>query len=398
MLTRLSLCLLLAATVGTVQAAESAKAAKLANTVFLDATGVKNLRLKTVEAEEQTFEETVFALGRIEVVPARRAAVSSRIAGRVVELKAVLGEPIAAEAIAARIESRLPGSPPPVIDLKVPAGGIVTEIDARLGDPVEPDRPLLEITDLSEVFAVARVPEHQASSMQAGSKAHIRVASQKDAVLEGTLLRFGTAADRSAGTVDAVFILPNPQLTLRPGMRAEFSIVTGKREGVMSVPRSALQGEASDRFLYVADDGIANAFVKVPVEVGVMNDRFVEITRGLLAGDKVVTDGAYSLAFAGKGSVSLKEALDAAHGHEHNADGSELGKDKKTSGHAEDDGHDHGSSEGGKLSFLTLFSLVGNGVLLVLLVVATTRRSSSAEERPSTPATKPHTEGADHAE
>ena len=89
----------------------------------------------------------------------------------------------------------------------------------------------------------------------------------------------------------------------------------------------------------------------------------------LADGDKVVTTGAYSLAFAGKGSVSLKEALDAAHGHEHNEDGSEVGKDQKTAGHAEGDGHDHRPSGGTKLSGLTLFSLIGNGVLLVLLVV-----------------------------
>ena len=41
-------------------------------------------------------------------------------------------------------------------------------------------------------------------------------------------------------------------------------------------------------------------------------------------GDDVVVEGAYSLNFAGGGSLSLKEALDAAHGHEHNEDGSEI--------------------------------------------------------------------------
>ena len=95
------------------------------------------------------------------------------------------------------------------------------------------------------------------------------------------------------------------------------------------------------------DFDLPNAFVKTPVEVGQMNDRFVEITSGLLPGDEVVTRGAYSLSFAGGGSVSLKEALDAAHGHEHAADGSELtpeegGDGGKAGG---DDGHGHG--EGG---------------------------------------------------
>ena len=52
------------------------------------------------------------------------------------------------------------------------------------------------------------------------------------------------------------------------------------------------------------------------------NDQFSEIVSGLSWND-VVINGAYSLNHAGSGSgLSLKEALDAAHGHEHNEDGS----------------------------------------------------------------------------
>jgi membrane fusion protein, heavy metal efflux system len=181
----------------------------------------------------------------------------------------------------------------------------------------------------------------------------------------------------------------NPDLQLRPGMRAEFSIVLGERDGATTVPKVALQGDPASRFLYIADDSLPNAFVKVPVEVGAMNDRSVEILRGLFPGDRVVTDGAYSLAFAGKGSVSLKEALDAAHGHEHNADGSEM-----TEGHSADDGHDHdhdhGAEGGSNWSGLTIASLIGNAVLLVLLVVATLRCGPAVEE--------PAIEGADRAQ
>ena len=180
-------------------------------------------------------------------------------------------------------------------------------------------------------------------------------------------------------------------------MPVEFSLITGKRTDVLAVPRIAVQGEGADRFLYVSHDSIPNAFVRVPVVVGAVNDRFVEITQGLLPGDKVVTTGAYSLAFAGKGSVSLKEALDAAHGHEHNEDGSEVGKDQKTAGHAENDGHDHRPSGGAKLSGLTLFSLIGNGMLLVLLVIASLRGGQKGGDKPEAPVNRPATGGADHA-
>src|SRR4030095_5807998 len=100
-----------------------------------------------------------------------------------------------------------------------------------------------------------------------------------------------------------------------------FSIVVSKRGDVMSIPREAVQGDAGGRFVYIKDYELKNAFVNTPIALGAQNDRLVEVTKGLLAGDEVVTRGAYSLAFAGKGSVSLKEALDAADGHPHHEDG-----------------------------------------------------------------------------
>jgi membrane fusion protein, heavy metal efflux system len=124
-------------------------------------------------------------------------------------------------------------------------------------------------------------------------------------------------------------------------MRAEFSIVTAKRSDVTSVPRAALQGTPANRFVYVKDFDLPHAFVKTPVVIGASNDRSIEIVSGLFPADEVVTQGAYSLAFAGAGTLSLKEALDAAHGHAHAEDGSEL----KPGAATDDHGHDHGDED-----------------------------------------------------
>ncbi len=355
----------------------AADAARTADTVVLDAIGVQNLRIKTVEVEETDFEESVFSLGRIEAKPGNIAAVSSRIEGRVVALEALPGERVAVGAEVAKVESRQPGNPPPVISLTAPLGGIVTHLDVRLGDPVEPSKALLEITDLSEVYAVARVPEHIAGRLKPGAMSFITISALPDGKFEGELLRFGTSADPVGGTIDAIFSLPNPDNVLRPGMRAEFSIVIARRANVVSVPLSALQGEPSRRFVYVKDFGLPNAFVKTAVVVGQTNDRFAEIVSGLLPADEVVTQGAYSLAFAGGGSVSLKEALDAAHGHAHAADGSELSDDAKKDGAAAPggDGHGHGDEDHEEQS---PFWMIVSGVLFVLLLVVGFRRNPRA--------------------
>jgi len=319
----------------------AADAARNANLVILDAIAVENLRLRTAVAEPGDFEETVFALGRIDVYPGRRAVVSSRIPGRALEVRIKHDHPVRQGDIAVVVESRQFGEPPPLVNLPAPISGLVSATFVVPGQPVDPEKPLAEILDLTEVYALARVPEHLAGKLKPGQVARIVAPAVAGTVFEAELEHLGVLADPDSGTVEAAFHVLNPGLRLRPGMRAEFSIVTERHNAVTSVPRSALQGDAAHRFVYVKDFDLPHAFLKTPVVVGRNNDRFVEIVRGLLPADEVVTEGAYSLAFAGSGSVSLKAALDAAHGHAHAEDGSELKPgEAKPAGAAA--GHDHG--------------------------------------------------------
>jgi hypothetical protein len=167
--------------------------------------------------------------------------------------------------------------------------------------------------------------------------------------------------------VDAIFELPNPDSKLRPGMRTEISLIASKRENILSIPREALQGDRSNRFVFIKDYELENTFVRVPVTIGERNDDRVEITSGLFPGDEVVLKGAYALAFAGKGNASLKEALDAAHGHPHNEDGTEMTADQiaASSGTNHDHNHDHGANQ-----TLILFLSIACGVLVLILLAS----------------------------
>lgn len=341
------------------------------NLIVLDATGVQNLRLQTVPAMPADFEETIFALGRIELYPGRRAVVSSRIAGRALEVLIKTDHAVKKGDPAVIVESRQVGDPPPRITLTAPISGLVSSTSIVPGEPVSPDKILAEIIDLEEVYALARVPEHLAGQLKKGQSARITVSAVTGEVFTAELEHMGATADAANGVIEAAFHVDNPELKLRPGMRAEFSIVTSRRTGVTSVPRSALQGDPAGRFVYVKDFDLPTAFVKTPVVVGQSNDRFVEIISGLLPADEVVTQGAYSLAFAGGGSTSLKEALDAAHGHAHNADGSEVsGNDKATTPEAD---HDHGEADHARLW------KIASGVLLVALITVSLLKRRGAK-------------------
>jgi hypothetical protein len=100
--------------------------------------------------------------------------------------------------------------------------------------------------------------------------------------------------------------------------------------------------------------------------VGEQNDGYIEIVSGLFPGDEVVTQGSYSLGFAGGGSISLKEALDAAHGHEHNEDGSEMTPEQKA---AEEGGGD-GQGGGGDSGMIRMLQIYAVAITLLFIIVA----------------------------
>ncbi len=352
---------------------------RAANTIILSDQGVKNLRLQTDEATERNFEEIFFAIGRIEALPDSRSVISSRIAGRITEVNAFVGDRVQRGDVLIKVESRQPGNPPPVISLEAKSSGMVLTSHVNLGEPVEPDKEMLDIVDLGKVWAVAKVPEAEAGQLKPGTKARVRVIAAGGKTMEGTLLRFGAEADRNSNTIDAIFELDNPDFIIRPGMRAEFSIITSSREDVLSIPRNAVQGDPTNRVVFAKDFDLDNAFIKSPVQLGAKNDLYIEVVSGLIPGDEVVTNGSYALSFAGGGGgPSLKEALDAAHGHEHAEDGSELTDEDKAK--AQSGGDDHGDEHSGKggFSMPILIWAVTATILLLISFQANLRRKKTS--------------------
>lgn len=355
--------------------------------VTLDAQSEKNLHVETAIAEEGTFAKTITALGRLEAIPEKRAVLSSRISGRIIESNLAIGQYVEKNMELVLIESRQPGDPPPSIWLKAPANGTILGVNAVLGSPVEPTDVLCEIAELKEMYAIATLPQHQAAMIEQGTETDIILPLKPDKKLRGTLLKFTPCPcpdpacalgqnlskrddddHEDSNSAGVIFTVKNPDNQLRPGMNAQFIIRLQERKNVMSVPREALQGDGLSRFVFIRDYELQHAFERVPVTVGEINAERVEILSGLRPGDEVVTRGAYALSFAGKGNVSLKDALDAAHGHPHNEDGTEMTKEQIAA--EKENGHDHAHSNDGKSSPLVIMLAVTCGLLFVLLLVA----------------------------
>lgn len=382
--------------------AGAAHAAVAGGPVILDEQGVRNLGIKTEVVAPADFEITAFALGSTEAIPENRSILSSRIPGRVVENRIEIGEFVEKGDKLLLIESLQPGNPPPSIWLTAPADGNILSMNTMLGAPVAPADRLAEIADVRRLYLIVMLPQSTAGKIVEGTKARVRFPLRPDMEYTALLRKHAACAcpnpacalgldtsTRNEGeakdfnSAGVVFTLENEHTELRPQMVAECSIILESRSGVLSVPRGAIHGGPGERHVYIKHHTIPHAFDRVSVQTGASGNGRVEILDGLFEGDEVVTRGSYSLGFANNsGGTSLKEAMDIAHGHEHNEDGSES-TDGDPADHAGPEGHDHAEHEDqddhGHIELRELIFMISTGVLAVALVLVLLSRRGAAD-------------------
>lgn len=264
--------------------------------VRISADARKNLDLRTEAAELRSVQEVFTTVGYIAPIPKRSGTVSTRISGRVTKLLAEEGERVSRGQPMAEVESRQLGSPPPRVTYGSPIAGVVTDSHVVIGESVEPDRHLFEITDLREVYAIAHVFEGQIGLVRTGAKVRVHVGSFPNEVFEGTIDRTGGALDRETGSLKVFVRLANPDERLLPGMTASMSMVTAESDLGVTVPKSAVLGEMGRYFAFVEGEDPLT-FERRSLVLGLSDDRYQEVLEGILPGEEVVVRGNYQLQY-----------------------------------------------------------------------------------------------------
>ena len=299
-------------------ATSSALAAPDDGIIRLTSAMVQNLGLLTAEVELRPLEKSFTALGRVEPEPGKVAALASRVPGRVTRLLVHDGQAVRAGELLVEVESRVVANPPPLIPFVAPFDGVVLDVHVTPGAPVEPDRPLLTVIDLSEVDVVAHVPEAQITAVRPGQLVHLHATAFPDHTFTGRVKNTAAQLDDTGGSLRVFVHVANPDAQLLPGMSARLAFVTNTSPDAVAVPRAAVLGEGGDLFVFLQLGEEPTEFVRTPVVVGLRDERFIEIIDGVLPGDRVVTQGNYPLQFVG-GAAATK--LEDDHGHSHGPGG-----------------------------------------------------------------------------
>lgn len=195
------------------------------------------------------------------------------------------------------------------IGIAAPIEGVVVEREASLGQMLEPGDPMFVLMDLRTVWILADIYERDLAQLAIGHGVEARVAAWPERTFAGKVTSIGAVVDRRSRTVKVRVVLPNADGALKPGMFASVTVsgaVGDARDGLF-VPAAAVQRDGDGSIVFVpAGEG---EYQLREVEIGTRTPAWVEITRGLAAGERVVTTGSFQLK-----SEARRESFG---GHEH---------------------------------------------------------------------------------
>ncbi|OOZ44747.1 efflux RND transporter periplasmic adaptor subunit [Solemya velum gill symbiont] len=172
-----------------------------------------------------------------------------------------------------------------------PSDGVVTKLGAREGMYLKQDMEMMSIADLTSVWVMVDIYEHQIGWLKEGLSAEISVPAYPGKSWEGVVEYIYPELDMKSRTLRVRLEFQNADLALKPNMFAEVKIFGGPQRDTTLIPAEALitTGERNS-VVTVLDDG---KFQPVDVVVGVRNGDEVEILSGLKSGDEIVTSGQF---------------------------------------------------------------------------------------------------------
>lgn len=198
-----------------------------------------------------------------------------------------------------------------------PIDGVVISKDVEEGQTVASgfETPTLFTiaADLTQMQVVADVDEADIGGVEEGQRVTFTVDAYPNDVFEGkvTQIRLGddssssstsTTSSSTVVTYEVVISAPNPDLKLKPRLTANVTIYTLDRKDVLCVPSRALR--FTPEAPLISEEDIVNdcnaehkvwtregnTFTAHPVEVGISNGIYTEITSGISEGTTIVTE------------------------------------------------------------------------------------------------------------
>ena len=171
------------------------------------------------------------------------------------------------------------------------ADGVVTAVDAEVGQVVAAGSPVVRVARSGGKEVVIGIPEDKVEAFRKIKDVHVRTWANPDERMPGTLRELAPVADPATRTYQARIAIPDrPDVKL--GMTAYVSFASGSDKQVIKLPLTALFKGQSGSAVWVVENG---AVRQVPVRIAGSAGNDIVVAGGLTPGQRVVTAGVHLL-------------------------------------------------------------------------------------------------------
>ncbi len=179
------------------------------------------------------------------------------------------------------------------VTLYARSSGTVISKDVLEGQKINAGMPLLQVSDLSNLWLVADVYEYELSKIDIGSPAKIKFNYLPGQTFDGKVSFIYPTLDPKSRTVKVRLDINNYSGKLKPEMYASVEI-SGKEFGLSPVvPENAvIRSGAKDIVILSLGDG---KFKPQPVTLGGYSNGYYQVIKGLTAGSKIVSSAQFMI-------------------------------------------------------------------------------------------------------
>lgn len=173
-----------------------------------------------------------------------------------------------------------------------PFAGRITVRRVQLGQNVRNGDELFTLADFEPLVARIFLPEREVLDLKRGQDVRLSLRAREETRFAGRIQQISPVVDTASGTVKVTVEAVAPPPSVRPGAFVTVEVLRETRPRALLVPRPAVIRELQETYVFVAEAATAR---KRPIEVGLEEGDRIEVTRGVAAGEKVITAGQGSL-------------------------------------------------------------------------------------------------------
>lgn len=172
------------------------------------------------------------------------------------------------------------------------SNGYITVLDVLQGDYVMEGGTIVQLAELSTIWAEAQVYTSLFSQLPRNASVTVRIPEVGDEAIKGTV-SFVNPEVVPGSEINLIRIsIPNKKNQLKPGMAA-YVYLNGSANSAFMLPVDAVIRDSKGATIWIKTG--KNTFKNKMVTVGAEANSKIEITSGLQPGDVVVITGAYLL-------------------------------------------------------------------------------------------------------